>query len=373
MAMVPLYSASKSWSERVRQPIFIATALSVGLHGVLFAAVPLLSLGSDCPEEPKSVGVVELSPQDMARLPDAVQQGGELNPQNFQNPLVSQNNLPPLPVPDQPPLGEMYNFNLDEPLSAGVLSPSSDLFFPIPMDNGGGSNGNVSLPPAPPVTALDLSGSFSVSSSPTQPLPPIDNSMIDNSPPPIAALPDETNEPPQPNGSDPEPSPAPAPPPVPPQPTLSSAEDVIASRTAELRARYPGDGSEALDEGDDSNFISEITKNRPGKPMPLQEALSLQFPDRKCPTSTRMGIFVARVSSEGGQPTSVDTMQSTGYEYLNQEAIKAIEAQTFEPGNDKDESGNLIDALHTIKVEFTDTQGRCYEPNPSGGGEDTTS
>ncbi|NJR70017.1 MAG: hypothetical protein HC771_16255 [Synechococcales cyanobacterium CRU_2_2] len=69
MNTVSSYLSSQDWAQRLRQPMVLATVLSLGLHGVIFAALPLLARGSDKPEEPESVSVVELSPEEVARLP----------------------------------------------------------------------------------------------------------------------------------------------------------------------------------------------------------------------------------------------------------------------------------------------------------------
>ena len=64
-------------------------------------------------------------------------QNDALNPDNFANPLVTQNGLSPLGVPAPPPLGDLTtDFDFSEPLTAGFLGPPLDLLPPIPMDSG---------------------------------------------------------------------------------------------------------------------------------------------------------------------------------------------------------------------------------------------
>ncbi|MBW4686544.1 MAG: hypothetical protein KME40_15915 [Komarekiella atlantica HA4396-MV6] len=98
-------SLLKNIPDILSQPIGIAAIASIGIHGAIALIVPLMPVDSSKPREAaKTVGLLELSPTDQARLPQnpntpqvALQQQlpptGQVSPPNFSAQTV----LPPLP------------------------------------------------------------------------------------------------------------------------------------------------------------------------------------------------------------------------------------------------------------------------------------
>jgi hypothetical protein len=115
-------SLLKNIPDILSQPIGIAAIASIGIHGAIALIVPLMPVDSSKPTEAaKTVGLLELSPSDQARLPQnpntpqvALQQQlpqtGQVSPPNFSAQTV----LPPLPPPASsqftlPPLPQSLN------------------------------------------------------------------------------------------------------------------------------------------------------------------------------------------------------------------------------------------------------------------------
>lgn len=78
------------FNEWTGQPVFWAAIASLGLHGILFAALPSFSSGTPDLDD-RTVSVVELSDEDLQRLPD----------------------FPELDIPDLPNVEDPYDFELD--------------------------------------------------------------------------------------------------------------------------------------------------------------------------------------------------------------------------------------------------------------------
>ncbi|NJN90936.1 MAG: hypothetical protein HC878_11555, partial [Leptolyngbyaceae cyanobacterium SL_5_14] len=86
------------------QPVWIATALSVGAHGLFWAALPILPSSSftEEPDDQRTVGVVELSSEEQARIPDFSTPSLELPP-------LSESDLYSLtPLPNQAPPSQFF-------------------------------------------------------------------------------------------------------------------------------------------------------------------------------------------------------------------------------------------------------------------------
>ena len=117
MAIASSLFSPKSVMDRFRSPVFIASALSLGAHGVFFAAMPMLSAGENQPDLEESVPVVALSPEEAQRLPGAVQDSGS-SAFFGESPLVTQEGSL-LPVPGIPPYGDLtaLDSTFSEPLT----------------------------------------------------------------------------------------------------------------------------------------------------------------------------------------------------------------------------------------------------------------
>lgn len=134
----------------------LAALASLGVHGLLFIVLPLVSLDSQDLQLQRTVGIVELTPEEQSRLPQYPQQ-------TLPFPTADQSELPPLP-PSQavqsdvlPPLPAPPSFLPPPP-------PNSTSIYQYPISN--------SLPPPQiPTVPVPL------------PPPPENQSLI--SPPPL--------------------------------------------------------------------------------------------------------------------------------------------------------------------------------------------
>jgi len=134
MAIASSLSPSKSFLERFRSPVFIASALSLGAHGILFAAMPMLSASEDLQEQEESVPVVALSDEESQRLPDAVRgdRASDFPADFFGNaPLATQDGDSLLPVPGIPPYGDLSGL---ESSFDGSLQASPSPLWGNPVD-----------------------------------------------------------------------------------------------------------------------------------------------------------------------------------------------------------------------------------------------
>lgn len=379
MNTVSSYLSSQDWAQRLRQPMVLATVLSLGLHGVIFAALPLLARGSDKPEEPESVSVVELSPEEVARLPAFAQDDG-FNPNNFANPLVTQDGVTSLPVPGSAPLGDLTtDFDFSDPLSSpGSFGPPLDLLPPVPVEGGNPSFGDSSffagaLPPSKPLPQFTPQPPAPA----PQPIPApkkfsdaqLEEPKVNLDPmSPLTKLEKETPlpSPPQPNPGEADklaqkPSLPPTPEPTPGEPLPTPEEAIAAERAKQvaLLEKYAADGTGP--DRDSEDMISrqeQLTASFPGTTLGTKTTKTLDLPADfpKCERDLHTGVFGALVAPEGGAPTQVDVLHSTGVGVLNQEAIAAIQAQPFE----KNAEG--LPALHYVEVSFNGSGETCTSP-----------
>ena len=407
--MVSSYFSPQVWSQRVRQPVFLATAVSIGLHGVIFAAMPFLGQGTSELEEPESVGVVALSAEDMARLPDFAQNDA-LNLDNFGNPLVTQDGLSPLDVPEPPPLGDLgADFDFSDPLSATNLGPPLDLLPPIPVDGGFDASGfddsgfddssffvssdplpapDVGVPPleiAPPSndlglnTPLELEEDFAepeVDLDPMSPatqfdgeLPGDSETFQDNGPVAInSPLPQEGQVPADfeipVEGAD-EQLPLDDTPPPPPPATLNTAEQDLLAMRDQMRAlnrKYASDGSVAMAPEEQFQRLQELIDAVPAQSK-TRQFLEIPLPDDfpRCADEVRSGVFSVLVPETGGAPSVVNVVEGTGVSALDEIAIAQINSRSDFDGGIDDSTGEEqpVQARYVMQVTFTDSSAKC--------------
>ncbi len=148
----------------------VAALASLGVHGLLWAVLPGLTINSQDNKSPtqRTIGLVDLSPQEQTRLPQTP------NPvDNTLPPFASQlTELPPAPPyrtsvipPLQLPPGSAPIYNsIPKPTSAPSLQtfrvplppPPSTSFPPIPYENLANYPNNLPLPSAPPAPPFVL-------------------------------------------------------------------------------------------------------------------------------------------------------------------------------------------------------------------------
>ncbi len=184
----------------------VAVLASLGVHGLLWAVLPGLTIDSQDNKSPtqRTIGLVDLSPQEQSRLPQVS------NPvDNTLPPFASQlTALPPLPPappyqtsvlpPLQLPPGSapIYNKTPNQtsapPLQAFQvpLPPPPNTSFPIPYENLANYPNNLPLPSAPPAPPFILpanNGQPNIGLAPDRTLPSDDDIAV-ATPSPVPSL-----------------------------------------------------------------------------------------------------------------------------------------------------------------------------------------
>jgi hypothetical protein len=126
----------------------LAALSSVGIHGLLLLALPLLPLGSQKIQLQQSIGLVELTPEEQSRLPQVGIEQAPIPPsttgQSELPPLPSSqvfqsDVLPPLPPPPPllPPPGSTspYQYPISNSLPQSPISPIQVPLPPPPQNN----------------------------------------------------------------------------------------------------------------------------------------------------------------------------------------------------------------------------------------------
>lgn len=327
-----------------RTPSAIATLASLGLHGLLLAALPLLantSLSADEPEIRRPVPVVELTPEEQRRLPDFTTSPPLELPPITQAPAQSNDPFPPtsprLPGPSSS--------------SSSLLAPPVPLFVPPPL----------------PVTEIP---SFSIpfptlSSRPTRPVvpPPSPLPKPAQSPSASPAPSPAPSASPQPSAQ-PSPSPTVAVEPGPdaaatasPSPTVRTQEQIredLVARQQELRALYTynaagttvGDANVAFADW----FYQTLSKQDEDYDKLQQAKITLSYPRVACPLKqTRSAVIGVVVDADNKIVADPKIIQSSGYALFNQEALKAVQAHTFE-----NTTGAEQPYLMTVTFEYSE-------------------
>lgn len=112
-------------AQTLRQPTWIGTLASVGVHGLLWVILPVLPISSNTPEqERRTVQLVELTPEELSRVPQFTQ------PQNlFPNNPIQGNILPSSPLTQPSTLPPPIDPSLLYPLP---INPPPNIWSPLP-------------------------------------------------------------------------------------------------------------------------------------------------------------------------------------------------------------------------------------------------
>ncbi len=338
----------------------LSTLISLGLHGVLFYALPFVTVSeAKTPTEPRTVNVVELSAAERARLPDVFRPGalslpgGLLAPQGELLPGTSLPGMPPLPpmgITDIPSPGLM-------PPPSGMWQGTSDL-PPIPPDSSGSFGNGYTLPPLPPGA-----GPVGINPGPVPPGPPISIPPPNTEPPLEGANVDPVdkregeNSPPQPPPgglfpsptpsevavAQPEPSNQPSPaepsasptnePSAAPTPTTPAQRPISAELAEALKARqrairegYAFNGS-GVGQAAGAGRLAEVAgRYQEGVDLKTEKLDRIPFPDAKCPRDAGAGVIAVVVTTEG-KVEAPELIQSTGYKALDDAAIAFFKAK----------------------------------------------
>lgn len=312
---VPLQALSQ-----LRQPLPIATLISLGLHGLFFFVLPTLPQSkASQPTEPKTVGTVSLSNQDIERLPDfARSPGGFAGGLNFPNPLVPQSSVLPGGLP---PLGVTDPSQLP---TEGALPPPPSLWGNLPPLPPLGE-----LPP-PTTTTIDIPGinpfpPISFNPGPSRPLDP--PPLAPEAPPnPTPELP--SSETPDPNGEPTEPPTSPAAPATPTQIPERGRQE-LARLIQEKREQAQQQGSqESSDAEADGNILTRYAGVGVERLTPDKQVLPV--PQDVC-LERAVKVEVNAAVTPDGKLDSVQLGDRSGMGALDTAALKAVRERSFEP------------------------------------------
>ncbi|HEY9696329.1 MAG TPA: energy transducer TonB [Trichocoleus sp.] len=316
-----LQKAAQQWAKN---PGFWAGITSLGLHGALFVLLPLLpytALKTNVPEAKRSVGLVQLTPEEQARLPDFSTAPEIQLPSIAQAPVPQSRSdfsaLPPIPNSSTiaPP-----------PISPSFINPlpipSFPIFIPPPIPQ---TTTQIPIPqtPASPAASPSPLPSASPSALPqvTQADPRLPNQPQTNDQSDVAASPQSSPQP----SSTPQPSPG---------------EQLIA-RQQELRRLYTynpeGTTTEAALESYTGWLGSAVQWlgadwDRQGKAQELK--LVGDYPKTACVRKLSGAAIVGVLVDEQGkvveEPEPPTLLQSSGYPIFNDRALQAAVAHEFE-------------------------------------------
>lgn len=329
----------KKLQELWHNPSAVSALASLGLHGILFLALPFLpyaAMKATEPEIQRSVDMVELTPDEQKRLPEFTTLAPiELPP--IQNPPKTDNSgLFSLNTPPKPPSSS------SSPFSDSLLAPPPTL--------------PIFIPPLPPPSQIP---SFTIQIPKTPTRPPSQSSPT----PEATKTPD-----PNPSASPPETAPSVAVEsgPVSPQPdaaaeqpspTVRTQEQIrqdLVARQQELRELYTYNPS-GTSEGDANVaftdwFYKQLGKDGSAFDKLEQEEVTLDYPRQACPLKqSRRAVVGVVVDAENKIVGEPKVLQSSGYRLFNEEALKAVQSYEF-----KNSTGEEQTYLLGVKFEYSE-------------------
>ncbi len=299
-----------------KQPTFLASLVSIGLHGLVFAVLDLTPPASSETEEVlQSIEVVELSPAELQRLP------------NFAVPTAPATPAFSLPTSELPSLANISQ-DLEALAQLGsnaiAQSPSGPSGSPLPQYNW--SNwlppppqtlpAPAALPPIQPGRPIALPQPLNPAAPPVEPWSPTPTTPTTPSSPTSANTPN-----PAPNSSSS-------------SPISTSARDLLPNANtttsappqppvdpyAALRDRYSRHSVGATDPGSALGELSALTGGSwSGVPLNKPENISLAFPDAVCPEDAGSAGVAVKVSP-AGVAEEVEVYLETGYSALDEDA-----------------------------------------------------
>lgn len=337
---------------QVRQPMSIATIASIGVHGALLFLAPSLPQGQQAKAEgPKTVNVVQLSPEEQRRLPNFSKSIPALsnplvaaNPNFYSSPsgLPNPSSLPPLPpvsdpgiLPPLPDPSQMW----------GQVKPQTSFTIPAPQQ--------INNFPDIPTTPQRIPPAIPPQRTPPRALPPVN-----------PAPPNEQEQPP-------ESSPG--------RPTTSSlppAAEVLRQREEAAQREIPPsqeqgpsgyvysiEGTSSQEQG--QNLIALITPfataGQKYELKPVEETLI--FPDAICPKDAGKAIVSIVVNTADGAIQSTQMIQKAGYGALDKFSEAQAKAKSFAP-NSKAAAEYPI-TIYNYTFTFVEPEGGCKAPPPT--------
>ncbi|MDB9512862.1 hypothetical protein PN499_16860, partial [Kamptonema animale CS-326] len=127
-------------TEQLRQPTWWAAIASVGIHGILGVSAPVLSIFSPQPKSAGKVEVLELTPEEMKRLPQTLP--SPISPPQFS---ISSIPAPPNLIPPLPPEPSSIQLPSLPPGMPSFVTPTA----PLPPLNSPPPSNQTAFAPTP--------------------------------------------------------------------------------------------------------------------------------------------------------------------------------------------------------------------------------
>jgi hypothetical protein len=320
----------QNWS---RQPGGIAAIASVGIHGLLWAILPILPMSSAEPSEPeiqRKVGLVELTPEELSRVPD----------------LDFSTSIPAVPLPINPPALDQFSLTPlpnQPPIQYPSILPPSFYIPPAPT-----APSRIYIPSRPTTRPSTQATTPRQTPAPT-PTPTPDPTIIPNrlngntrrlpelqaarpEPPDVTASPSATPAP----AGDPNPS-APA---ASPSPTQSRAEQLLAEQR-ELQALYTYSPQGTTNESANSAFAQWFYNDLGKESLDDLDQVEIKppYPRGACPLRrtaiATYGVVVNANDEVAGEPR---ILRRSGFPVFDQDALEAIASHDFSNDTDADQA-----------------------------------
>ncbi|MGJ3246237.1 MAG: energy transducer TonB family protein [Elainellaceae cyanobacterium] len=358
-----LQSLPSNVRQITQQPYWWPAVASLGFHALFLAALPFIPLSFSDASEPdirRSVPMVELTPEELGRLPNA---------------STSEPELPPIPNDDfysfNNDFDSFNNPNLESPSKPNYQSP---FLPPIPY-----------IPP-PPLFNIPLPSSPPASAPRATPTPP---PQAQPTPPPQQSQPPTQD---QPSDSERyarrsaddlreldelgETAPRPNPEAQQEAARQQQMQDLLAQQQEmrNLFAYNPPDGNQINESIGEWRDRAQAAGYQEGEPISITKnypaAIACMIKDGESeresasddPITAIYGVFINPQNQFVEEP---QLLLSSGYEYFNRQALEAIANHSFE-----NESGAV--RTYTVTVEFQAESGDCPEngaPNQPVGSE----
>jgi hypothetical protein len=308
--------------QLMRDPFALAVVASIGIHGLVWAGLPLLPMSKPDDFKPKeTVGVVELSPTEQLKLPD------------FANPSIG---LPPVKKQTKASRDPFkQSLSTKTPPAPSLFDNSSLYNIPI-------------LPPPPPVPFLSINDLPPIPNNQSPVIrvrrPEIKHRSITLKTPSSPTIP----APPTEGAATPQPSPAPAP-----SSDLTPAQRsalILADANKRLENRElfaynkanTTEGEVRQNIGSFSQIASTASQGNIENAWNTQKKIADLYPKDACPYklkgNTLVGVLVQpdgklALAPDGKAPLSPTVIQSSGYPVLDKFAVDNISKRTFDKGD----------------------------------------
>jgi hypothetical protein len=320
----------------LRQPAAIAMVGSALAHGIFFAVLPTIT-GSPLPDtdSPRVVGVVDLSPEDRSRLPQA---------------LTSQKPLPPIQTQKGTKLFTPDSF---EPYKLPNLGFPSVSVIPTPTDAPIQFDDN----PFPTRTERRIitkpEGTKPEGTKPegTKPEGTKPEGTKPEGTKPEGTKPEGT----KPEGTKPEGTKPEETKPERTEPVTPPSE--VLKREMALRQKYQHNPTGTIANLDIGNWLKTFPEDQRGAPNSQKEPLSATYPDELPfvlnPPPKPANVYVV-INSEEKKIVDHNFIQRTGYEELDQEALKVVETEALRVIQEKTDKNEPVKPLEIFwrAVEF---------------------